>query len=174
MDQQLPLTPHQAPPKRSLGLLWALIAGAVLLGFMLMDPAEDPEQQAAWITTQRQFTDEYALQQGVELKPSGLMIRHLEQGTGPNPTSESLITAHYEGRLIDGRVFDSSIKRGEPIVFTANQVIPGWREALPLMKVGGKAEVVIPAEMAYGAQARGDSIPAYSVLIFELHLLAAE
>ncbi len=111
--------------------------------------------------------------EGVVVTKSGLQYRVITAGTGEKPQASDLVTAHYEGKLVDGTVFDSSKKRGKPIDFPVSGVIPGWTEALQLMPVGSKWELVIPAALAYGDRANPRSpIPPGSVLIFEVELLA--
>ena len=96
----------------------------------------------------------------------------LTEGTGAVPSDTSLVKVNYEGRLIDGTVFDSSYKRGEPAIFRANQVIKGWTEALCHMPAGSVWEVYIPQDQAYGEREQGDIKP-FSVLIFKIELLEA-
>ena len=91
---------------------------------------------------------------GVTTLPSGLQYKVLKQGTGPKPRATDTVTVHYEGKLIDGTVFDSSLKRGEPTSFAVNQVIPGWTEALQLMPVGSTWQLFIPSNLAYGEHPR--------------------
>ncbi len=106
---------------------------------------------------------------------SGLQYEILAQGDGALPTTEDKVKVHYSGMLIDGNVFDSSIERGEPVVFGVTQVIKGWTEALQLMPVGSKWKVYIPQNLAYGERgAGGGAIPPYSALIFEMELLAIQ
>jgi FKBP-type peptidyl-prolyl cis-trans isomerase FklB len=102
---------------------------------------------------------------------SGLQHEVLKEGTGPSPKPTDQVTVHYKGTLIDGTVFDSSYDRNEPATFAVNQVIPGWVEALQLMKQGGKSRVVIPAGLAYGESGAGPTIGPNSTLIFEIELL---
>ncbi|MES2680483.1 MAG: FKBP-type peptidyl-prolyl cis-trans isomerase [Bacteroidota bacterium] len=104
--------------------------------------------------------------------PSGLIYIETKKGSGPNPKANEVVKVHYTGKLLDGTTFDSSIERGQPIEFPLGQtqVIPGWEEALMLMKKGGKAKVVIPSTLAYGPQGRG-SIPPYATLVFEMELV---
>ncbi|MFO1374481.1 MAG: FKBP-type peptidyl-prolyl cis-trans isomerase [Agitococcus sp.] len=106
----------------------------------------------------------------VKTTASGLQYEVIKEGTGAKPTATSTVKVHYEGKLIDGTVFDSSIKRGEPVSFPLNQVIPGWTEGVQLMSVGSKYRFVIPANIAYGEQG-GGPIPPNSVLTFEVELL---
>lgn len=118
------------------------------------------------------FLAENAKKEGVKVLPSGLQYRVLKQGTGPKPTTKSVVKTHYRGTLIDGREFDSSYKRGEPAEFPVNGVITGWTEALQLMPVGSKYQLYIPSGLAYGEQAPpGSIIPANGTLVFEVELL---
>jgi FKBP-type peptidyl-prolyl cis-trans isomerase FkpA len=101
---------------------------------------------------------------------SGLVVKHLSDGKGKSPTPTSTVKVHYTGTLPDGKVFDSSITRGEPIEFKLGDVVQGWQEGLQLMKVGGKAVLTIPADLGYGEQGKS-IIPPKSALIFEVELL---
>jgi len=107
---------------------------------------------------------------GVYQTPSGLQYKVIKMGEGPKPTSTDKVKVHYEGKLINGKVFDSSYERGEPIEFELNQVIPGWAEGLTLMPVGSIFELYIPSDLAYGDRSIGE-IPAGSTLIFKVELL---
>ena len=109
--------------------------------------------------------------EGVVTLPSGLQYKVLNEGSGKQPKATDRVQCHYEGTLIDGTVFDSSIRRGEPAVFGVSQVIPGWVEALQLMNEGAKWRLYIPQEMAYGAHGAGEQIPPYSALIFDVELI---
>ena len=106
---------------------------------------------------------------GVVTLPSGLQYKVLKQGTGAKPKATDTVTTHYEGKLVDGTVFDSSIKRGEPASFPVNGVIAGWTEALQLMPVGSKWQLVIPSALAYGENPRPGA--PQGVLVFEVELL---
>lgn len=106
----------------------------------------------------------------VEL-PSGLQYEVLTEGSGKSPKANDRVQCHYEGRLLDGTVFDSSYKRNEPAVFGVNQVIKGWVEALQLMKEGAKWRLFIPSDLAYGAHGAGQSIPPHATLVFDVELL---
>lgn len=108
---------------------------------------------------------------GVVTLPSGLQYEIIKAGTGPKPTPEDQVKCHYHGTTIDGKVFDSSVDRGEPATFTVSQVIPGWTEALLLMPVGSKWKLFIPAALAYGEKGAGANIKPNSTLIFEVELL---
>ena len=108
---------------------------------------------------------------GVIELPSGLQYEILTEGTGPKPTATSNVKVHYTGNLVSGKVFDSSVQRGEPIDFGLNQVIKGWTEGLQLMSEGSKYKFYIPYNLAYGDRAMGEIIPAKSDLIFEVELL---
>ena len=106
----------------------------------------------------------------VKQTASGLQYKVITKGEGPIPTNTQRVKVHYEGRLIDGKVFDSSYKRGQPATFGVNQVIKGWTEALTMMPAGSKWELYIPQELAYGAREQKE-IPAFSCLIFTVELL---
>ena len=108
---------------------------------------------------------------GVVTLPSGLQYEILKEGNGPKPKATDQVECHYEGKLIDGRIFDSSIKRGQPATFGLNQVISGWTEALQLMPVGSKWRLFLPSELAYGDRQAGELIEPNSTLIFEVELL---
>ncbi len=108
---------------------------------------------------------------GVTELPSGLQYEIITEGNGPKPNATSKVTCHYHGTLIDGTVFDSSVKRGAPATFPLNMVIKGWTEALQLMPVGSKWRLYLPAHLAYGERQTG-SIGPNSTLIFEVELLS--
>lgn len=115
-----------------------------------------------------------AKKDGVKTTASGLQYKVLKTGTGKSPKATDVVKVHYHGTLIDGTVFDSSVQRGEPVSFPVEGVIPGWVEALQLMKEGDKWQLVIPAKLAYGEQGAGGPIGPNSTLIFEVELLAIE
>jgi FKBP-type peptidyl-prolyl cis-trans isomerase FklB len=108
---------------------------------------------------------------GVTTLPSGLQYEILSKGTGAQPRATDTVKCHYEGRLIDGRIFDSSIKRGEPATFPLNRVIKGWTEGLQLMPAGSKFRFFIPSVLAYGTSSAGELIEPDSTLIFDVELL---
>lgn len=116
------------------------------------------------------YLAENAKKAGVKTTESGLQYKVLKEGTGKSPKATDIVKVNYEGKLIDGTVFDSSYERGEPIEFPLNQVIAGWTEGLQLMKEGGKYEFVIPAELGYG-ETGNPSIEPNSTLIFTVELL---
>jgi FKBP-type peptidyl-prolyl cis-trans isomerase len=124
----------------------------------------------------REKNEEYltvnAKKAGVNVKASGLQYRELTAGTGKQPGPTSMVTVHYKGTFINGQEFDSSYSRGKPISFTLDGVIAGWTEGLQLMKEGGKAELVIPQDLAYGAGRPG--IPPYQTLVFQVELIKVQ
>lgn len=117
------------------------------------------------------FLAENKTHKGVVETASGLQYEILTEGTGKVPTREDKVRVHYTGSLIDGTVFDSSEKRGQPAEFPVSGVIAGWTEALTMMPVGSKWRLTIPAELAYGERGAGASIPPFSTLIFDVELL---
>lgn len=119
----------------------------------------------------KSFLKENAKRPGVVTLPSGLQYEVITEGNGKKPSATDRVKCHYEGTLIDGTLFDGSIKRGEPAIFGVNQVIKGWVEALQLMTEGAKWKLFIPSELAYGAQQAGEMIPPHSTLIFEVELI---
>ncbi len=119
----------------------------------------------------RKFLSENKNKEGVKTLPSGLQYKVLTRGDGATPKATDTVVTHYRGTLIDGRVFDSSHKRGQPASFPVNGVIKGWTEALQKMKVGGTWQLFIPSELAYGSRGAGAMIGPNAVLIFEIQLL---
>lgn len=117
------------------------------------------------------FLKENAARENVVTTSSGLQYQILQEGTGKQPKATDNVKCHYEGKLIDGTVFDSSIRRGEPAVFPLNGVIAGWTEGVQLMKEGAKFRFFIPYNLAYGANGAGSSIPPYAALIFDVELI---
>ena len=109
---------------------------------------------------------------GVITTPSGLQYEVLTEGTGPRPARTDIVQVHYEGKLVDGTVFDSSYQRGQPAVFPLDQVIPGWTEGVQLMNPGSKYRFTIPSALGYGAKGAGGVIPPNAVLLFDIELLA--
>ena len=121
----------------------------------------------------QKFLQENKTKSGIVTTASRLQYQILKEGTGPKPTTSDRVKVHYEGSLLDGTIFDSSVKRGEPATFGVTQVIRGWVEALQLMPVGSKWKVFIPSELAYGPQGP-PTIGPDQMLIFEVELLAIE
>ncbi|NLN93692.1 MAG: FKBP-type peptidyl-prolyl cis-trans isomerase [Candidatus Hydrogenedens sp.] len=117
-----------------------------------------------------EYLSEAEKQEGVRKTDSGLLYTVEREGDGDKPSADSRVRVHYAGTLIDGTEFDSSYKRGEPATFGVGQVIPGWTEALQMMKVGAKYNLIIPPDLAYGPQGN-QRIPGNSVLLFEVELL---
>ena len=155
--------------------LKGLTEGLLKTNTLSADSATKIEQQQYDYHTQQlktrnaDFLKNYAKQKGVKSTASGLLYKVIKEGDGAMPTDTSEVEVHYEGKLVDGTVFDSSYKRGETATFAVNQVIKGWSEAVKLMKVGAEYEVCLPYEIAYGERGtRG--IPPYSTLIFKIEL----
>ncbi|MDM8347780.1 FKBP-type peptidyl-prolyl cis-trans isomerase [Pseudomonas sp. sp1636] len=119
----------------------------------------------------KKFLEENGKREGVVTTESGLQYEILNKAEGDQPKATDVVSVHYEGKLTDGSVFDSSIERGSPIELPVSGVIPGWVEGLQLMHVGEKYKLYIPSELAYGEQSPTPAIPANSVLVFELELL---
>ncbi len=132
---------------------------------VMMEKKYGPNRKAG-----EDFLKANAKKDSVKTTASGLQYKILTAGTGDKPTASDRVKVHYEGRLLDGNVFDSSYKRGEPTTFGVSQVIKGWTEALQLMPVGSKWELYIPQEIAYGDREQ-QKIPPYSMLIFTVELL---
>lgn len=139
-----------------------LAAGAALVllaGLAAAQPAQDPTLAAA------------AKETGAVTTPSGLVFRSTQDGSGPSPTASDTVRVHYRGTFADGREFDSSFKRGQPIEFPLSGVIPCWTEGVQRMKVGGKARLTCPSAIAYGARGAPPVIPPNTTLVFEVDLL---
>lgn len=117
------------------------------------------------------FLAENAKKTGVKVLPSGLQYKIIKSGKGEPPKAEDTVTVNYRGTLVNGKVFDSSFKRGRPATFPVSGVIPGWTEALQLMKPGARWELFIPPKLAYGARGAGPTIGPNSTLIFQVDLL---
>lgn len=120
------------------------------------------------------FLAENAKREGVKTTASGLQYEVIEATLGQKPKATDKVKVHYEGTLVDGTVFDSSYRRGEPITFGLNQVIAGWTEGLQLMSIGSKYKLYIPYQLGYGERGAGQSIPPYAALIFTVELLGIE
>lgn len=143
------------------------VAGTFMRSFLgKLDEAKGAVEKAA----SDSFCNANKAKADVKVTESGLQYKILTEGTGEIPKAGQEVSVHYTGKLIDGTVFDSSIDRGEPAKFKTDQVIPGWTEALLMMPVGSKWELVIPSDLAYGSRATGP-IPANATLVFEVELL---
>lgn len=119
----------------------------------------------------QESVDKAAKESGAQKLPSGMVIKTTRPGTGPSPTADDTVKVHYEGRLTDGTVFDSSYKRNQPTEFPLRGVVKCWTEGVQKMKVGEKAQLTCPADMAYGDQGRPPTIPGGATLIFDIELL---
>jgi FKBP-type peptidyl-prolyl cis-trans isomerase FklB len=126
------------------------------------------------IARNREYLEKNSQAEGVQVLPSGLQYKVLKEGAGASPTAEDRVRVHYRGELIDGTVFDSSFERNEPAEFRVDGVISGWTEALQLMKVGSRWQLVIPSELAYRETGRRGAIPPHATLVFEVELLGIE
>ncbi len=143
----------------------SLIALALCLALAAPALAEVPEAG-------RKYLEKAAATKGAVKTPSGAVVITLKAGAGVQPTRSSVVKVHYTGKLIDGKVFDSSVQRGAPATFPLSGVIPCWTEGVQKMKVGGKARLVCPPETAYGAEGAPGAVPPNAVLDFEVELLA--
>lgn len=141
----------------------------ILLNTYFQEKQKAESQKA--ISEGKAFLEENAKKEGVVTTKSGLQYEILTEGTGKQPKATDTVRCHYEGSLINGSVFDSSYKRGEPAEFGLNQVIPGWTEGVQLMKEGAKYRFYIPYLLGYGENGAGSSIPPYSTLIFDVELI---
>jgi FKBP-type peptidyl-prolyl cis-trans isomerase FkpA len=117
------------------------------------------------------FLDKAATEAGATKTTSGIVIKQTKVGTGASPAATDQVKVHYEGRLIDGKVFDSSVARGEPATFPLSGVIACWTEGVQTMKVGGKAQLICPANLAYGPNGSPPTIPPQATLVFDVELL---
>lgn len=142
----------------------------------LATEAQEKEAAAAEenLAKGQKFLADNAKKKGVKVTDSGLQYKIIKQGKGAKPAATSSVKVHYEGKLIDGTVFDSSYQRGEPVNFKVNQVIAGWQEALQLMPEGSEWEVYIPSDLAYGPAGAGGSIGPNEALVFKVELQAIE
>ena len=133
--------------------------------------AERAEKGKAHKEAGEKYLADNAKKDGVITLPSGLQYQVLKEGNGKKPSAKDSVKCHYEGFLIDGTVFDSSVQRGEPAVFGLQQVIAGWTEGLQLMQEGAKYRFFIPYRLAYGEGGAGSSIPPFAALIFDVELI---
>ncbi len=132
------------------------------------------EQTEANMQEGEEFLAENKAKEGVVETASGLQYIVLTRGDGPSPAATDRVTVHYEGKSLDGKVFDSSYERDEPSEFVLNEVISGWTEGVQLMKVGSKYRFFIPSDLAYGARGSGQDIGPNATLIFEVELISIE
>ena len=151
-----------------------VVIAVLFIGYLLMrySGGARPEEIAANKKTGAEFMETNKAAEGVKTTSSGLQYLVLQEGTGTgHPSASDRVKVHYEGKLLDGTVFDSSVERGEPISFALKQVIKGWTEGVQLMVVGETTRFFIPAELAYGNKGAGSDIPGGSTLIFDVELL---
>jgi FKBP-type peptidyl-prolyl cis-trans isomerase FklB len=150
--------------------IWIFAPG----GFLDSLTAPQQENEVSDLSSEKNaaFLADNAKKDGVKVTKTGLHFRQLKAGAGKKPGPTSSVTVHYTGTFINGKVFDSSVARGEPITFPLNGVIAGWTEGLQLMSEGEKAELVIPQDLAYGPGRQG--IPPYQTLVFQVELIKVE
>jgi FKBP-type peptidyl-prolyl cis-trans isomerase FkpA/FKBP-type peptidyl-prolyl cis-trans isomerase FklB len=161
-----------APSGDSPGFTKWILAGLVALsamGGLAFIGTRNPAEAAAGV---QGVLAENARKPGVKVLPSGLQFQELRPGKGNSPTTADMVLVHYEGKLADGTVFDSSLARGQPAAFPVEGLIPGFTEALTLMKPGGLYRIMLPPEIAYGAKGADGAIPPNAVLEFQVELLA--
>jgi len=144
---------------------------------LVADYQKNKQQDMAKIAAKKQkeadaFLVKNAKEDNVVVTATGLQYKIIEQGKGKSPTSKDKVVAHYTGKLLDGTVFDSSHERGEPATFPVSGVIKGWQEALPMMKEGGKWQIVVPANLAYGDRGIGKLIGPNETLMFDIELVS--
>ena len=152
-----------------------LVIGAIVVFFIYRQKVSSEEtiEDSSLLQKQVTFSEKPVV---INKKPkiietgTGLRIEHLKKGTGKSPKKTDRVLVHYQGQLENGTIFDSSIKRGEPIDFQLDEVIKGWTEGLQKMKIGGKARLFIPSHLGYGPEGSGP-IPGGATLIFEVELI---
>jgi FKBP-type peptidyl-prolyl cis-trans isomerase len=171
LNSQIILQAFATIMKGDSGLIASSKAGAITQSyFVKAQSMEGGKNKEAG----QKFLADNGKRAGVTTTASGLQYEVLKAGTGPKPSAENTVKVHYHGTTIDGKVFDSSVDRGEPVTFGLGQVIKGWTEALSLMPVGSKWKIFIPSELGYGEQAAGPKIKPNSTLIFEVELISIE
>jgi FKBP-type peptidyl-prolyl cis-trans isomerase FklB len=159
-------------------MLKAIVAILLLFSLLACSPEQSDEstlnskvnEMNEAVNAGKQFLQANALKDGVAVTASGLQYKVLKSGSGATPGLTDTVVTHYHGTFIDGKVFDSSVDRGEPLEFPVNGVISGWTEALQLMKEGDKWQLFIPSELAYGERGVGP-IPPNTPLVFEVELI---
>ncbi|QMW23636.1 FKBP-type peptidyl-prolyl cis-trans isomerase [Sandaracinobacteroides saxicola] len=154
------------------GLAKWVIVGTVALGVVAAVAWAGTAKLVGPANEAKAFMESHASKAGVKSTDSGLHYEVVAEGTGPKPTAADTVLVHYEGRLTDGTVFDSSVARGQPAAFGVADVIPGWTEGLQLMNTGAKYRFTIPPQLGYGAAGAGGVIPPNAVLVFDVQLLA--
>ena len=133
--------------------------------------ARAAEKAKAKMAEGQKYLDDNKKKEGIQVTSTGLQYKIIQSGDGASPKATSEVSVHYEGKLTNGKVFDSSVQRGQPASFPLNRVIPGWTEALQRMKVGDKWQLFIPSNLAYGEEGRAPVIGPNEVLVFEVELL---
>ncbi|MCE9588072.1 MAG: FKBP-type peptidyl-prolyl cis-trans isomerase [Verrucomicrobia bacterium] len=151
----------------------AVVATITLTNTMIM-AQETSSSSSSNLAKGQAFLKENATKPGVHTTPSGLQYKVITEGHGKSPKATDTVLVHYRGTTIDGTEFDSSYKRNEPISFPLNGVIPGWTEGVQLMKEGGKLQLFIPSNLAYGSRGAGGVIPPDATLIFDIELLKVQ
>jgi FKBP-type peptidyl-prolyl cis-trans isomerase FklB len=164
------------PPKKKHSLVTALLmmglGGFLVFNYIFSDMFPSEEEKQARAAAAQAVIDEG--QAYLKENASGLQYQIIEEGTGAQPQLQDRVVVNYIGRLVNGQVFDSSYARGEPLNIPVNRVIPGWTEALQMMSVGSKWQLVIPSNLGYGANGAGDLIPPHSTLIFDVELVSID
>ena len=153
-------------PQMKTSLLKKVLAGAIASVILMTGATHAVAQMVSEATLAAA-----AKEPDAKVTPSGLVIRMIKEGAGSQPVASSTVRVHYKGTFPDGKEFDSSYKRGEPIEFPLSGVIKCWTEGVALMKVGGKAKLTCPSSIAYGARGAGGVIPPNATLVFEVDLL---
>ncbi len=161
-------------PRKSGVAPW-LAGGALILAIVGVTVWAGTQTQVAAVRQDdMRYLADNGKKPGVTTTATGLQYNVLRQGSGPKPARDDLVLVHYEGKLVDGTVFDSSYSRGQPAAFPLDQVIPGWTEGVQLMAVGSKYHFVVPPQLGYGAKGAGGVIPPGAVLQFDVELLAVK
>lgn len=156
------LANNGAPPVKPILASSSLVLALLALGPAAAQPVGSADSEALKTA---------AAEKGAVVSPSGLVFLSLKEGSGANPTPSDVVKVHYRGTLPDGKEFDSSYQRNEPAVFPLNRVIACWTEGVQRIKVGGKAKLTCPAQIAYGSRGAGGVIPPNATLFFEVELL---
>ncbi len=163
-----------APARPSGALKWVVGAVLILIVVAVAIWAGTKGQVAAIRPADMAYLKHNKERPGVITTASGLQYEVLKEGTGPKPARTDTVAVHYEGKLLDGTIFDSSYQRGQPAVFPLDQVIAGWTEGVQLMNTGSKYRFTIPPALGYGSKGAGGVIPPNSVLLFDVELLAVK